>query len=246
MQTQLVVALDYSTLDQAEDLISQLEGLPVIYKVGLELFLSAGPDWIKLLSESGEKIFLDLKFHDIPHTVGQAVLKACELEPDFLTLHLTGGAAMLDEVEFRLKEARIAGLLKKIPKILGVSVLPVFQEGDWSSTANLLNRSGHGQERPIEESILKFSMLANDHQAIDGMICSPHELAPIRAQYPDLFLMVPGIRPQGSFRHDQQSVMTPTEAKRVGASAIVVGRPILQADDSREMTESILDELKAA
>jgi orotidine-5'-phosphate decarboxylase len=241
--TELVVALDYSTLEEAEGLIAELEGLPVIYKVGLELFLAAGPDWIRLLSNSGERVFLDLKFHDIPSTVGQAVLKAIDLQADFLTLHLTGGQAMLDEVQARIREAKAIDTLKKIPKILGISILGSFQDEEWKK---MLTLSGAHGGRPIEESVLQFSSVASEHEAVNGMICSPHELAAIRSIHPELFLMVSGIRPKGSFKHDQQWTMTPHEAKLAGASAIIVGRPIRQADNSREMTEMILAELSAA
>lgn len=240
-KTELIVALDFNSVDAAEDVIAALEGMPVIYKIGLELFLAAGSDWIRLLTQSGERVFLDLKFHDIPSTVGQAVLQAANLQAEYLSIHLTGGNAMLDEVHMRLIEIAALKENQKPPLVMGISILSSFAEDDWNATMQKLSASK--EVKPIEESVLAFAALAHHHPSINGLICSPHELYDIHARHPDLFLMVAGIRPKGSFRHDQQWIMTPTDAKQNGASAIIVGRPITQAENCREMAISILEEL---
>jgi len=239
--TDLAVALDYSDVAKAEKLMDELKDLPLIYKVGLELFMSSGPAWVKGLCDQGFRVFLDLKFHDIPNTVGAAVLQGALLGVEFMTLHLCNGKRVLDEVEIRLKEAEVAGTLSKRPKILGVSVLTSFKEEDW--IANVSHVAKLGSIRTIPDSVMHFSNLAHDHPAIGGMVCSSHEVEAIRGKYPKLFLMVPGIRPKGSSLNDQSRVMTPSEAMSAGASAIVVGRPITQASNPREVAEKILKDI---
>jgi orotidine-5'-phosphate decarboxylase len=241
MNTELVVALDFADTESAEKLMAELKDLPVIYKVGLELFMSAGPLWVKSLTDRGVRIFLDLKFHDIPNTVGAAVLQGASLGVEFMTLHLSGGRRMLDEVSTQLKELELKGTLKKRPKLLGVSVLTSFKEEEW--IASVSNVAKLGSIRTIADSVMHYSNLAFDHPAIFGMVCSSHEVESIRRKYAKLFLMVPGIRPKGISANDQNRVMTPAEAMSAGASAIVVGRPITQASNPRQMAESILKDI---
>ena len=131
--------------------------------------------------------------------------------------------------------------ISKKPKILGISVLSSFHEEDWSQTIQKFTT--RSAVRPIEDSVLAFSTFAAKNPTIDGLVCSSHELAVIRAAHPDLFLMVSGIRPVGFSQHDQQWIMTPHEAFNSGASAVIVGRTIIQAENPREVTESILREL---
>lgn len=242
MSTDLVVALDYSKTEDAEKLIQHLAGLPVVYKVGLELFLVAGPNWVKNLTSQGKRVFLDLKFLDIPNTTGAAVMQAVQLGVEFITVHLSGGKRMLDEIEIRMEEAEVSGQLKVRPHILGVSVLTSFQEADW--IANVSHVAKMSGIRSIEEAVDHYAALAHIHPALQGMVCSPKEVEMIRAKYPKLYLMVPGIRPKGAALHDQSRVLTPFEAKNQGASAIVVGRPIIQAPNPREAAEAILKEIQ--
>ena len=241
MASELVVALDYNDPQKAEALIQQLEGMPVIYKIGLELYLSADSQWIKDICSSGARIFLDLKFHDIPNTVGSAVLKATKLGVEFMTLHLSGGRRMFDEVEIRLQEALLSGELSKKPKILGVSVLTSFKEEDW--IANVSHMAKLSGIRSIQDSTLHFANLAHEHPAIEGMVCSANEVERIRMKYPQLYLMVPGIRPEGAVAHDQGRVMTPRDACAAGASGIVIGRPITQAHNPREVVENVIRDI---
>ncbi len=241
MATELVVALDYDNQQKADVLIQQLKGLPVIYKIGLEMYLSADSQWIRNLCSNGTRVFLDLKFYDIPNTVGSAVVKATELGAEFITLHLSGGRRMFDEVEVRIQEALISGQIVKRPKILGVSVLTSFKEEEW--IANVSHMAKLSGIRSIQDTAMHFANLAHEHPAIQGMVCSAIEVERVKMKYPELYLMVPGIRPEGSVTHDQSRTMTPMDASRAGASAIVVGRPITQATHPREVAELILKEI---
>jgi orotidine-5'-phosphate decarboxylase len=237
----LVVALDFPERAPAEALIEKLSGLPVVYKVGLELFIASDPAWVKSLTAAGKRVFLDLKLHDIPNTVAMASIQAAKLGVEFLTVHLSGGSRMLDEIDFRMKDALDSGLIRRRPKILGVSVLTSFQEEEWS--ANVSHVSKLSGIRTIEESVVRYSDLASLNPCVDGMVCSPKEVAAVRAKYPELFLMIPGIRMAGGNLNDQKRVMTPSEAKAAGASAIVVGRPITESRDPRGAALEILKEI---
>jgi orotidine-5'-phosphate decarboxylase len=241
MATELVVALDYSDQKKADSLMEQLEGLPIIYKIGLELFLSADSAWIQALCSSGTRVFLDLKFHDIPNTVASAMLKAANLGAEFVTIHLSGGRRMLDEIDIRLQEAILTGEVRVRPKILGVSVLTSFKEEEW--IANVSHMAKVTSVRSIEDTAMHFANLVHEHPAVQGMVCSPQEVEKIRMKYPNLYLMVPGIRLEGGASHDQNRVMTPAEARSAGASAVVVGRPITQATDPRAIAQKILRDI---
>jgi orotidine-5'-phosphate decarboxylase len=241
MATELVVALDYNDQKKADALIEQLSGLPVIYKIGLELYLSADSTWIQSICSSGTRIFLDLKFHDIPNTVASAMVKAAQLGVEFATVHLAGGRRMLDEIDIRLQETTLAGEPVKRPKVLGISVLTSFKEEEW--VANVSHMAKVTSVRTIEDTAMHFANLVHEHPGVQGMVCSPQEVEKIRMKYPHLYLMVPGIRPEGTKAHDQSRVMTPGEARKAGASAIVVGRPITQAANPREMAEQILRDI---
>lgn len=229
--TELVVALDFSTLSAAEKLISDLRGLPLIYKVGLEFFLTAGPSWVKTFTSRGNRVFLDLKFYDIPNTVAQAVMQAANLGVEFTTVHLSGGKEMLDEIASRAPAI----------KVLGVSVLTSFSDETW--IANVSHVAKLPSARSVTDSVMHFTTFAAGHPAVSGVVCSPKEVSLIREKYKDIFLMVPGIRPVGTDLNDQNRVMTPAEAMAAGASAIVVGRPITQVSDPRKVAESILKEI---
>jgi len=239
--TDLVIALDADSSSRAEALMQKLSGLPVVYKVGLELFLGVEKAWVKNLTSSGKRVFLDLKLHDIPNTVAQASVQAARLGVEFLSIHLAGGSRMFDEVERALTEALASRSVGLKPKILGISVLTSFSEEEWR--ANVAHLAQLPSVRPIEEAVLHFSDLARSHPGIHGMVCSPQEAASVKARNPELYLMVPGIRFEGQSSDDQSRVMTPAQARRAGATAIVVGRPITRAEDPRRMAEMILKDL---
>ncbi|CAN5951499.1 unnamed protein product [Sphagnum jensenii] len=242
MQTELVVALDFNDQNKAIDLMDQLSDFPVIYKIGLELFLSADSHWLQSICSSGSRVFIDLKFLDIPNTVAASMMKIAKLGAEFATVHLSGGRRMLDEIDSRFKDAIAQGDIVSRPRVLGVSVLTSFKEEEW--VANVSHMAKIAGVRTIQETAMHFAALANEHPSIQGMVCSPHEVESIRMKYPSLYLMVPGIRPQGTDAHDQSRVMTPAEAKAKGASAIVVGRPITQSPRPREVVEKILKEIQ--
>ena len=228
------MALDVPRPEKAWALVESLTGLPVIYKVGLELFLSGGPEFVRELVHRRNRVFLDLKFHDIPHTVLKAVRQATALQVEMFTLHLVGGSQMLRGVREELDQ-----LPELRPLILGVSVLTSFDDVRWAEVTRAM--TGHAVE--VSSSVEGLVTEAGSWGA-DGVVCSALELPLVRRVNPHLYTVVPGIRPAGAAAGDQARVMTPSEARDAGASAIVVGRPILEASSPREMTESILKDLR--
>ncbi len=231
--TELIVALDYPRADRAMDLVDSLKGLPVVYKIGSELFLSGGPEIVRELVHRKNRVFLDLKFHDIPNTVAHAARQAALLHVDMFTIHLAGGSAMIRAVAQEMAEI---SMLR--PKILGVSVLTSFDDVRWAEVTKAL--TGHAAN--VEDSVdgLTEHCVA---WGCDGVVCSAAELADIRARFPTLYTVVPGIRPEGWAADDQSRIMTPAQAHRLGASAVVIGRPITRADDPRAAVEKILKDL---
>jgi orotidine-5'-phosphate decarboxylase len=231
--TDLIVALDFPRADRALSFVEQLQGLPVIYKVGLELFMSGGPDLVKELVHSKNRVFLDLKYHDIPNTVARAAKQAALLHVEMITLHLAGGSTMVKAVAEELGEIP---LLR--PKVLGVSVLTSFDDVRWAEVTRAL--TGHANE--VTDSVLGL-VETSSTWGIDGIVCSAMELEALSKRYPMLYKVVPGIRPEGFESHDQARVTTPLRARQWGANAIVMGRPITEAPNPREVTEDILREL---
>lgn len=224
--TELIVALDTPTAAAAEKILDQLEGLPIVYKVGLELFVSEGPRWVvDRLTSKGLRVFLDLKLHDIPNTVAKATESAGRLGVELLTVHLAGGRKML--------EAALA--VPKRPKLLGVTVLTSFDEGTWSEVTLALSAN----PASTTTSVRGLFALAESVR-MDGVVCSTHELGLLERP---LLTVVPGIRPTGTPAQDQARAATPSEAAQAGARMIVVGRPITQAPDPRAAAHAILAEL---
>lgn len=232
-QSELIVALDFPRADRAMELVDQLQGLPVIYKVGFELFLAGGPDIVRELVHRKQRVFLDLKFHDIPNTVARAARQAAFLKVDMFTLHLSGGSAMVKAVAQELE-----AIPELKPKVLGVSVLTSFDDVRWAEVTKAI--TGHAVD--VSDSVDGLLEHAPSWGA-DGLVCSALELESIRAQYPGLYTVVPGIRPAGFAANDQARIMTPAEACLAGASAIVVGRPITESEKPRAVVEAILKEL---
>ena len=232
--TELIVALDFPRSEQAFHCVDKLRGLPLIYKVGLELFMSGGADFVREMVHRKNRVFLDLKLHDIPQTVARAAKQAALLQVEMFTLHLAGGSAMVRAVAQELSD--IPALR---PKILGVSVLTSFDDVRWAEVTKAL--TGHAIE--VSESVTGIVDYAQSWGA-DGIVCSAMELVEIRNRFPNIYTVVPGIRPEGSDLNDQARVTTPARAKALGASAIVVGRPITGAVDPRVAAEAILKELE--
>ncbi len=231
--TELIVALDFARADRAKSFVERLQGMPVIYKVGLELFMSAGPDFVRDLIHKKNRVFLDLKFHDIPNTVARAAKQAALLHVEMFSLHLAGGSAMIRAV---LDE--FSSIPELAPKILGVNVLTSFDDVRWAEVTKTL--TGHAVS--AAESAMNLIEQATVW-GVNGVVCSALELPEIRRVHPALYTVVPGIRPLGSSINDQARVTTPAQAKEKGASAIVVGRPITEADQPEKVVEMIFKEL---
>lgn len=227
----LIVALDVPDASSAIHLVSQLEGTCSWFKVGLELFVAAGPAILEPIIDRGHNVFLDLKLHDIPNTVAGAVRSAANLGVRMLTLHAGGGPAMLSAA----KDA-LAGHSDP-PELLAVTVLTSMDAGQ-------LHAVGVGRLPSSQVEVLaKMGMEAG----IRGFVCSPHEVAQVRSLTgPEGVLVIPGIRPAGSAIGDQKRIAGPTEALRLGASYLVVGRPITQAPDPSEAAAAILEEMAEA
>lgn len=227
----LIVALDVPNAAAASVLVDRLDDTCAWFKVGLELFVAAGPAVLEPLLRRGHKVFLDLKLHDIPNTVAGAVRSAASLGASMLTLHGAGGPEMLAAA----REA-VAGV-PDAPQLLAVTVLT-------SMDAAQVNAIGVPRS-PAEQVELLARM--GLHAGIRGFVCSPQEVGVLRALTgPDGVLVIPGIRPGGEAVGDQKRVATPADALRAGASYLVVGRPISQAPDPAKAAEAILEEMAAA
>jgi orotidine-5'-phosphate decarboxylase len=229
-------ALDTPSIDVALGWANRLKGTVGGLKLGLEFFGAQGPDGIRRVAETGMPIFLDLKFHDIPNTVAQAVTSVTPLAPLLITIHAGGGKAMMRAaVDAARETAAKAGVNR--PKILGVTVLTSLDESDLLAA---------GVTGSVEDQVVRLARLAQD-SGLDGVVCSPKEIAPIRrACGPDLILTVPGIRPTGAALGDQKRVMTPREAVDSGATYLVIGRPIIDAADPVDAARAIAHSLNVA
>ncbi len=227
----LIVALDVPDAHSAIALVNNLEGQCSWFKVGLELFINAGPAVLEPLIKRGHSVFLDLKLHDIPNTVAAAVRSAASLGVRMLTLHAAGGPAMLSAAHAALEG------LSDPPQLLAVTVLT-------SMDAAQLTAVGVSRDLAAQVNLRAKMGLES---GISGFVCSPKEVASLRALTgPAGVLVTPGIRPAGAETADQKRIATPAEALRQGASYLVVGRPITQAPDPAEAAEAILREMAAA
>ncbi|MBI4022197.1 MAG: orotidine-5'-phosphate decarboxylase [Candidatus Andersenbacteria bacterium] len=222
MKDKLCVALDVDDRRRAVELVSTLRDAVGLFKVGSQLFTSEGPDLVREIQAVGGRVFLDLKFHDIPNTVARATEAAAKLGVFMLNVHASGGLAMLRAaVEASRRGAGEAGL--EPPLVLGVTVLTSLSEEELKSELNVAV--------PVETQVRHLAYLCQS-AGLDGVIASPQELLGIRAACGRDFLIVtPGIRPVGAERGDQARITTPKEAIRMGADYIVVGRPIIAAAD---------------
>jgi orotidine-5'-phosphate decarboxylase len=227
----LIVALDFPTADAAFALVEKLDGRCLWFKVGLELFVAAGPALVERLAKRGCSIFLDLKFNDIPNTVAGAVRTGAALGVRMMTMHANGGPAMLAAAK-----AALEGVADP-PQLLAVTVLTSMDQSQ-------VNAVGVGRTPAAQVELLARMGLG---AGINGFVCSPQEVATLRALAgPDAVLVIPGIRPSGGEVGDQKRVATPADALRNGASYLVVGRPITQAADPAAAAEAILQEMAAA
>jgi orotidine-5'-phosphate decarboxylase len=222
----LIVALDVPTVAAANSLVARLRGRVGMFKVGSQLFTAAGPDFVRALVSSGEKVFLDLKYHDIPNTVGLAVGEAARLGVSLVDVHALGGKAML--------EAGVSALPAMGARLLAITILTSHDDGTLGEI---------GVASSVPASVQSLARLARS-AGVDGVVASPHEVGLIReACGPDFLIVTPGIRPAGAAKGDQARPATPAAALRAGADYLVVGRPIIEAPDPVAAVEAILGEM---
>ena len=234
-------AVDTVDLPEAAKLIRTIaEGArPAVggIKLGLEFFLAHGAPGVRYafpapVRATGVGFFLDLKLHDIPNTVAGGIRAVVELAPTFITIHASGGREMMKAAVEEAGEQAAKHNVPR-PKLLGVTVLTSLDRADLEAT---------GVDADPSDQALRLAVLARE-AGLDGAICSPHEIAALRKHCgPDFVLMVPGIRPVGSAANDQKRAMTPRQAIDLGATNLVVGRPIYQAADPRAAAEAIARE----
>jgi orotidine-5'-phosphate decarboxylase len=224
----IIVPLDVPAKSAARELINALGGTVGFFKVGNQLFTAAGPAIIEEIQASGARVFLDLKFHDIPSTVRRAVESACALGVDMLTIHLSGGREMC--------EAAVVGRGISQILILGLTVLTSLDDEALTEI---------GFRTSVQDEVLLLADLAK-HVGITGLVASPQELVALRARFGSLFTMViPGIRPTWSEAGDQRRTLTPRQAMEAGADYLVIGRPITASPDPQSAVRRIIDELES-
>jgi len=235
---QLLVALDVDSGERALSLARSLKDIAGGFKIGSRLFTLEGPSLVRAIADSGAKVFLDLKFHDIPNTVAQAIESAVSTGAWMMNVHASGGPAMM-QAAARAAAETAERLGRSRPLVIGVTVLTSMDEPTLRET---------GVDRPLLDHVVALARLA--HAAgLDGVVASPQETASIRAACgPEFSIVTPGIRgaAAGSDKNDQSRTMGPAEAIRAGATYIVVGRPIIAAQDPRSAAERIVEELTGA
>lgn len=231
----LVVAVDTANRGEAERLVQVLRGSVGVFKVGLEAFTALGPAFVSWLVEQGERVFLDLKLHDIPQTVERAAYACARLGVAMFNVHAAGGRSMMAAARAGAAAGTPPG--KEPPLVLAVTVLTSLDD----EALRELNLPGSAGER-----VKHWTRLAQT-AGLSGVVCSAQELPLLRGTFPPPFvLLTPGIRPAGAAAGDQRRVATPGHAVRQGADFLVVGRPITQAPDPRAAAEAILQEIMGA
>ena len=233
-EERLIVALDVDTKEKAITMVKKLKGDIKIFKIGSELFTSCGPSVVEDVQKAGVKVFLDLKFHDIPNTVIKSAVSATKLGVFMFNVHASGGIDMMKKA---MEASRDTAKKLKIdpPKVIAVTVLTSMDE-------NNLKKAGVGDS--METQVLRLAGLAKD-SGLDGVVASPSEVKSIRKNLGKDFLIVtPGVRPSWAAIGDQKRIATPKEAIDNGADFIVVGRPIIEAPDPVEAVKKVLEEIK--
>jgi orotidine-5'-phosphate decarboxylase len=235
MRERLIVALDVNDLDQAKDFVQKLANEVGMFKIGKQLFTHAGPQAVRLIQELGGEIFLDLKFHDIPNTVAKAAVEATRMGVKMFNVHASGSLEMM---RMTVKEVRRVCRQEKrrTPIMLAVTVLTSLNQDDLKRV---------GVDGRVAAQVVRLALLTKE-AGMDGVVASPHEVRAIRDCCGSRFIIVaPGIRPADSSRNDQQRIMTPAAAIKSNVDYIVVGRPILEAEDPVGAARAIVAEMKS-
>ncbi|MBP1583032.1 MAG: orotidine-5'-phosphate decarboxylase [Victivallales bacterium] len=227
--TTLISALDVPEMETALTMVDKFGEEVQWYKVGKQIFTKFGPEIVRSLKSRGKKVFLDLKFHDIPNTVAQAIRSAASIGADIVNVHASGGPAMLTAAAQAARETGVT--------VIAVTVLTSLDENELRAI---------GLQATPAEQVVRLAKLTKDC-GLAGVVCSPKEITLVReACGRDFLTVVPGIRPAGAAAGDQKRIMTPAEAAKAGADYIVVGRPILQAEDPQGAARAVNAELAAA
>ncbi len=229
MTSAVIIALDFQYYEQALDFVNLLKPTDCRLKIGKGMFTRFGPDFVKILVAKGFDVFLDLKFHDIPNTVADAVTAACDLGVWMVNVHLQGGQTMLAAARKAVDQSQSAK-----PLLIGVSVLTSLVDEDLKQL---------GYQDNTEGLVLRLAQLAQQ-SALDGIVCSAQEIVPLRDHFADsLQLVTPGIR-LTSADDDQRRTMTPKVAVTLGSDYLVIGRPITQAADPAAVLQQILTDIR--
>jgi orotidine-5'-phosphate decarboxylase len=224
----IIIALDFASRQAAQSLVERLDPARCKLKVGKELFVAAGPDYVASLVDRGYEVFLDLKFHDIPNTVAAACRAAAHLGVWMMNVHALGGRAMLESAREALEQA------PSRPKLIAVTLLTSMQDADLAE----VGIAGNAQQ-----TVSRLANLVQDC-GLDGVVCSAREVSVLRRERGSEFLLVtPGIRPAQAERGDQARIATPQEAIQNGASYLVIGRPITQAADPLAALDAVRQEI---
>ena len=220
MSNPVFLALDVPQIDPAKALINKVKAHIGGVKLGLEFFCAHGGHGVHEIAHLGLPIFLDLKFHDIPNTVASAMMAIHVYEPKIVTIHASGGRAMMEDA----KAAAAEGC-----KVVAVTTLTSMDQSDLAAT---------GVGGSAEDQVMRLADLAHE-AGLDGIVCSGREVGKVRKQWKDGFFVVPGLRPAGSLTGDQKRTVTPRQARDDGASVLVIGRPISRAEDPEAAARAI-------
>ncbi|MGM1046493.1 MAG: orotidine-5'-phosphate decarboxylase [Bacillota bacterium] len=238
MAGRLMVALDYPDAAQASELVRKLEGIPCYMKVGMQLFYTAGPDFVKSLKERGYSVFLDVKMHDIPNTVKGGSHSVTRLGVDMFNVHAAGGVGMM--------QAAKAGAEAAVAETPGLVMPMIIAVTQLTSTNQTVMNEEIGISGSVEEAVVRYASLAKE-AGLHGVVASSLEVEAIStACGHDFKTVTPGIRPVGSGIGDQARVLTPGQAISRGSHYLVVGRPITASPDPRQAAEQIIEEMIGA
>jgi orotidine-5'-phosphate decarboxylase len=235
VKDRLIVALDEPGRDSALRLVERLSGTVGMFKIGSQLFTAEGPELVRQIISSGERVFLDLKFHDIPNTVAGAVESAAKLGVSILNVHTLGGSEMMRAAAHAVGDRGLLWITR--PAVLGVTVLTSMDRADLADV---------GITSDLSSEVVRLAALARD-SGLDGIVASPHEIRLIREciTAERFIILTPGIRPAWSDKADQKRIATPAAAIRDGADYLVIGRAITDSPDPRAAAERILEEIGA-